>query len=83
MTKRDDAFAKARAARSRFEASLDVARQNLAPASLARRAKTKTTRAVGARPMVSAAIVAAVLAFIFRKPLAGIIRRLRKEPRHD
>ena len=83
MTQRDDAFAKAREARTRFEASLDVARRNLTPSKLGQRATLKSKRAVEARPVVSAAIGTALLAFIFRKPLAGLIRRLRKDQRHD
>ena len=83
MTQRDDAFARARAAKTRFEASLDVVRRNLTPAKLGQRATVKTKRAVEARPVVSAAIGTALLAIIFRKPLAGLVRRLRKEPRHD
>lgn len=83
MTKRDEAFAKAKEAKARFEASLDVTRRNLVPANLGRRASLKTKRAVEARPIASAAVGAALLAYIFRKPLAGLIRRLRKEPRHD
>lgn len=83
MTQRDDAFAKARAAKARFEASLDIARRNLTPAKIGQRATLKTKRAVEARPVASAAIGTAVLALIFRKPLAGLIRRLRKDQRHD
>jgi hypothetical protein len=83
MTKRDEAFAKAREAKARFEGSLDVARRNLTPVKLGQRATSKTKRAVEARPVASAAIGTAVLALIFRKPLAGLIRRLRKELRHD
>lgn len=83
MIKRDDAFAKAREARTRFEASLDIARSNLTPAKIGQRATLKTKRAVEARPVASAAIGTAVLALIFRKPLAGLIRRLRKDQRHD
>lgn len=83
MTQRDDAFAKARAAKARFEVSLDIARRNLTPAKIGQRATLKTKRAVEARPVASAAIGTAVLALIFRKPLAGLIRRLRKDQRHD
>lgn len=83
MSRRDDAFTKARDAKARFETSLDVARKNLTPKKLGQRATTKSRRAVEARPVASAVVGTAVLALLFRKPLAGLIRRLRKEPRHD
>lgn len=83
MTKRDEALAEARAARARFEGSLDVARRNLTPAKIGQRAALKAKRGVQAQPVVSAAAGVGLLAFIFRKPIAGLVRRLRKETRHD
>lgn len=87
MSQRDDAFAKAREAKVRFAGSLDVARRNLTPAKLGQRAAAKAkrgaTRTVQAQPVATAAVGIGIIAFLFRKPLAGLIRRLRKEPRHD
>ena len=87
MTQRDEAFAKVRAAKARFDGSLSLARHSLTPAKLGKRAATKTKRgltgAVQAQPVATAAIGLSLLAFLFRKPLAGLVRRIRKEPRHD
>lgn len=87
MTKRDDALAKAREAKSRFEGSLDVARRNLTPVKLGQRAAIKTkrgvTRTVKAQPLAAAGVAIGLFGFLFRKPLAGLIRRLRKETRYD
>ena len=87
MTKRDDALAKLRDAKARFDSSLSLARHNLTPAKLGKRAVTKTKRgvtgAVQAQPVATVAIGLGLLAFLFRKPLAGLVRRIRKEPRHD
>ncbi len=87
MTQRDDAFAKARAAKARFQGTLAVARNSLTPAKLSRRAATKARRGVSrtvqAQPIATAALGIGLIAFLFRKPLAGLVRRLRKEPRHD
>jgi len=87
MTQRDDALAKVRAAKARFEDSLSLARRNLTPATLGKRAATKTKRgitgAVQTRPVATVAIGLGLLALLFRKPLAGLVRRIRKEPRHD
>ncbi len=87
MTKRDDALAKLRDAKARFDGSLSLARRNLTPAKLGKRAATKTKRgvtgAVQAQPVATVAIGLGLLAFLFRKPLAGLVRRIRKEPRHD
>lgn len=83
MTKRDEALAEARAARARFHDSLDVARRNLTPASLGQRATLKARRGVQARPVATVAVGIGLLAFIFRKPIAGMVRRLRKDKRHD
>jgi|LauGreDrversion4_2_1035121.scaffolds.fasta_scaffold547664_2 hypothetical protein len=87
MTQRDDALAKARAAKARFEDSLSLARHNMTPVKLGKRAAAKTKRgvtgAVQAQPVATAAIGLGLLAFLFRKPLAGLVRRIRKEQRHD
>lgn len=87
MTKRDDALAKLRDAKARFEDSLSLARLNLTPAKLGKRAATKTKRgvtgAVQAQPVATVAIGLGLLAFLFCKPLAGLVRRIRKDPRHD
>ena len=87
MTRRDEALAEARAARNRFEGSLDVARRNLTPAKLGQRAALKARRGAKAtieqRPVVTAAVGALLAALIFRKPIAGLVRHLRKEPRDD
>ncbi len=87
MTQRDDALAKARAAKARFEDSLSLARHNMTPVKLGKRAAAKTKRgvtgAVQAQPVATAAIGLGFLAFLFRKPLAGLVRRIRKEQRHD
>ncbi len=87
MTRREDALAEARAARERFEGSLDVARRNLAPARLGQRAALKAKRgarrAVAERPLAAAALGLGLAAFLFRKPLAGLVRHLRKEQRDD
>lgn len=87
MTKRDDALAKLRDAKARFDGSHSLARHNLTPAKLGKRAATKTKRgvtgAVQAQPVATVAIGLGLLAFLFRKPLAGLVRRIRKEPRHD
>lgn len=87
MSRREEALAEARAARQRFEGSLDVARRNLTPGKIGQRAALKARRGAKAtieqRPVATAAIGMAVAAFLFRKPLAGLIRHLRKEPRDD
>ncbi len=87
MTQRDDALAKARAAKARFEDSLSLARHNITPVKLGKRAAAKTKRGVTgafqAQPVAVVALGLGVLAFLFRKPLAGLVRRIRKEPRHD
>ncbi len=87
MTQRDDALAKARAAKARFEDSLSLARHNMTPVKLGKRAAAKTKRGVTgafqAQPVAVVALGLGVLAFLFRKPLAGLVRRIRKEPRHD
>jgi len=87
MTKRDDALAKLRDAKARFEDSLSLARYNLTPAKLGKRAATKTKRgvtgAVQAQPIATVAIGLGLLALLFRKPLAGLVRRIRKDPHHD
>lgn len=87
MTQRDDALAKARAAKARFEDSLSLARYNMTPVKLGKRAAAKTKRGVTgafqAQPVAVVALGLGVLAFLFRKPLAGLVRRIRKEPRHD
>jgi hypothetical protein len=87
MTQRDDALAKARAAKARFEDSLSLARHNITPVKLGKRATAKTKRGVTgafqAQPVATVAIGLGILAFLFRKPLAGLVRRIRKEPRHD
>jgi hypothetical protein len=87
MTQRDDALAKARAAKARFEDSLSLARHNMTPVKLGKRAAAKTKRGVTgafqAQPVAVVAIGLGILAFLFCKPLAGLVRRIRKEPRHD
>ena len=87
MTQRDDALVKARAAKARFDNSLSLARHNMTPVKLGKRAAAKTKRgvtgAVQAQPVATAAIGLGLLAFLFRKPLAGLVRRIRKEQRHD
>lgn len=87
MTQRDDALAKARAAKARFEDSLSLARHNMTPVKLGKRAAAKTKRGVTgafqAQPVAVVALGLGVIAFLFRKPLAGLVRRIRKEPRHD
>jgi ElaB/YqjD/DUF883 family membrane-anchored ribosome-binding protein len=87
MNNRDEAFQNAQKARLRFTESLGEARRELTPAKLSRRALTNTTRrasaAVREHPGAVAGIAAGAIALIFRKPIAGLVRRLLREKRHD
>lgn len=86
-TNPDSARALAREAKARFIGSLDVARRNLTPAKLGQRASTKAKRGISqtvqAHPAATVAAGIGLFAFIFRKPLAGLFRRLKKDTLHD
>lgn len=70
-------------ARARFQATLAVAKRDLAPQVVSRRvtrrAAIRAGDAVRAKPAISALVLGAFLAFLFRKPLAGLVRRLLRE----
>ncbi|MFM1983508.1 MAG: hypothetical protein RJB22_2227 [Pseudomonadota bacterium] len=87
MTSRDDAARQLQEARARFYATLAVAKQELAPANLTRKTSQKLTQnakdTVRARPGTAAILAGLLLAFLFRKPIAGLIRHLLREKRHD
>lgn len=82
-----DAAARALAdARARFHATLDVARRDLAPSLVAKRTVRKTAKhaksRIAAEPGKAGLAVALCLAFLFRKPIAGLVRRLFRENPH-
>lgn len=87
MSERDDAFQTAQQARLRLRESLGTARRELTPAKLSRRAVSGVTRkandTVRAHPAAVATVAAGAIALIFRKPIAGLVRRLLREKRHD
>lgn len=83
MSERDDAFQSVQEARARFEQSLGTARRELTPAKLSRRAATNVTRkaneTVRQHPAAVTTIAAGAIALIFRKPIAGLVRRLLRK----
>lgn len=87
MSERDDAFQSVQEARARFEQSLGTARRELTPAKLSRRAASNVTRkaneTVRQHPAAVATVAAGAIALIFRKPIAGLVRRLLREKRND
>lgn len=84
---REEAAQRLADARARFQATLAVAKRELTPKTLAsRKARQMRDRAeteMRARPLAAAGTAGALLLFLFRKPIAGLVRRLLREKRHD
>lgn len=74
-------------ARARFQATLGVAKHELAPKTLftrkARQMRDRAETEVRARPYATAGTATALFLFLFRKPIAGLVRRLLREKRYD
>ncbi len=72
--------------RARFHETLAVARRELTPATVSQRAtrrfRNRAQNVAQQHPALSAAIITAFFAYLFRKPLAGLIRRFSREKRH-
>lgn len=83
LTPAEDARHRLAEARARFQDSLSVARRELTPELVTRRASDGFRRraiSIARRsPALATIIAAAILAYLFRKPLAGLFRRLSRE----
>ena len=83
----DHAAQKLVEARTRLQATLATAKRELAPKTLAsRKARQMRDRAeteVRARPYAALGAATALFLFLVRKPIAGLVRRLLREKRHD
>ncbi|MFM7027328.1 MAG: hypothetical protein ACKOXK_01450 [Chakrabartia sp.] len=86
LNERDRAAEQLVATRAKFRATLGVARRELAPATLFRRtrdrAKDRATQTFQARPVATGLVGLGLMALLFRKPIAGLVRRLLRETRH-
>lgn len=83
LTPAEDARRRLAEARARFQDSLSVARRELTPELVTRRAsdgfRRRAISIARKRPALTTIIAATLLAYVFRKPLAGLIRRLSRE----
>jgi ElaB/YqjD/DUF883 family membrane-anchored ribosome-binding protein len=74
-------------ARQKFLATLDVAKRELTPKTIAKRkvrqVRDRAEREVRARPAAAAGAATALFIILFRKPLAGLVRRLLRKTQHD
>lgn len=74
-------------AKARFYATLEVAKRELTPKAVAsrkaRQMRDQAETQIRARPYAAAGTAAALALFLFRKPLAGLARRLLRKTRHD
>ena len=83
----EDAAARLQAARARFYATLGQVRTDLAPKAVIARtrkqARDSAEAKIRAHPYAATGAAAALFLLIFRKPIAGLVRRIFRTARHD